>query len=112
MNPSSNFHTGSVVLLTATVVCGALGLTLVAPMLQRDSFAQTRIVPSEKTEPVELADTKKFSEFYPTIEDGRRELKRLEAAAGPIPPPIREALSPLIHRLSNCLREQSMRPLL
>lgn len=91
MNPSSNFHTGSVLLLAATVICGAMGITLIGPMLRRDSFAQTIVVPAESPATVEIAAAKKFSEFYPTIEDGRRELQRLEAAAGPLPLAIQEA---------------------
>lgn len=91
MNPSSNFQTGSVLLLTATVVCGALGVTLVAPMLQRDSFAQRQTAPPKRQQVAEPAPTEKFAEFYPTIEDGRKELERLEAAAGPVPQVIRQA---------------------
>ena len=87
---SSNLHTSGVLLLTATVICGALGVCLVTPLLQRDSFAKTTNAAVESPRIANPESSGKYSGFFPPIADGRNELKRLEAVTGPVPPAIRK----------------------
>lgn len=88
MKTSSDFQTGGVLLLTATVICGALAVTVIAPLLQRESFARTnrRLVES-KQKKASPESVEKFTEFYPSLADARDKLEHFEKVAGPVPPP-------------------------
>lgn len=80
--------------MTATVICGALAVTMIAPLLHRESQeAKSDRRTSVKTRPVVETKTEtkeRFAEFYPTLAEARQKLKHFESVAGPIPPTVRE----------------------
>ena len=83
MKTSSDFHTGGVLLLTATVICAGLAVTVLAPLLHRDSHPQATVAVDNSDTDAGAVNAEKFSEFYPTLADARRELRRFDGVMGP-----------------------------
>lgn len=89
MKSSPDFQTGSILLLTATLICIGLAIAVVAPIIDSPLAASTdlRITPSERSDEVRTASSEKRSashlhEFYPPIERAHLELDRNRQSTG------------------------------
>ena len=86
MKSSADFQTGSILLLTATLVCIGLAIAVVAPIidspLSGSTETKTPVLPAVQVK--SHAHDPAFAEFYPTIERAKQELNRSQEMTGTI----------------------------
>lgn len=86
MKSSPDFQTGSMLLLTATLICIGLAITVIAPIidspLARSPIAQTQ--PADAQADTSAARQQSLAEFYPPITRAHHELARSQSSSGPV----------------------------
>ena len=86
MKSSADFQTGSILLLTATLVCIGLAIAVIAPIidspLSGSTETRTSVLPAVQVK--SYAQDPAFAEFYPTIERAKQELNRSQEMTGTI----------------------------